>query len=99
MREHDSAYLHFDTGTSMFASRASTHLPFCFLRIDNVCPARVIGGFGENSKSKTRLSCPLIDAAQGLPRLDGVSFWLNTVALFMSFKLTVMTPLPPSMST
>ena len=34
----------FDTGDSMFASRASTHLPFCFLRMERVCPARVIGG-------------------------------------------------------
>src|SRR5689334_13414087 len=33
----------FDTGASMLASRASTHLPFCFFKIDSVWPARVIG--------------------------------------------------------
>ncbi len=27
----------------MLASRASTHFPLCFLRIESVCPARVIG--------------------------------------------------------
>ena len=28
----------------MFASRANTHLPLCFVRIDSVWPDRVIGG-------------------------------------------------------
>ena len=31
-------------GASMFASRASTHLPFCFFRIESVWPARVMDG-------------------------------------------------------
>jgi hypothetical protein len=32
------------TGASLFASRASTHLRFCFLIIESVCPARVVDG-------------------------------------------------------
>jgi hypothetical protein len=33
-----------DTGESKFASRASTHLPASFLRMESVCPARFIEG-------------------------------------------------------
>ena len=32
------------TLVTTFASRASTHLPFCFLRTDSVWPARAISG-------------------------------------------------------
>ena len=32
----------FGTGASMLASRASTHFPLGFVRIDSVCPARVM---------------------------------------------------------
>lgn len=31
------------TGASIFASRASTHLPFCLWNTESVCPARVTG--------------------------------------------------------